>query len=346
MATLLLSLDASNPSSWPYPVGGAPTPYSYWTDVSGASYFGYPAQMEMVNAPDLVTISGSTKGLRMRATSGGTYPNGSGIGQRGLINLGGNPGSPNGDIGTILNATGSYTVAMWICFNQPPIAGSGTGGVNMPTTIFSQFTNNPPHLIFGSSRGDSVQPRVLNEIAVQYYPNAGSNAVAGTWIPTVGVWYLVTIVCENTGSSSGTLTLYINGTAQGTATSTGALYQPFRLPAGAGSNYLWILNSSYYPNALPSPYDYGGDITFSTFKVFSGAMSSAEVSTMFAAEGIPFGYGSGLGPIYWTTTGYKLMQTDVTNFGRYVGATIGGNGNNATFTLAMMEYNYRSQWGT
>ena len=55
---------------------------------------------------------------------------------------------------------------------------------------------------------------------------------------------------------------------------------------------------------------------------------------------------SGTGPITWTSGGYNLMQSDATNFGRYVGFTVTGDSRPATFTLAMMEYNYRSQWGT
>ena len=41
-----------------------------------------------------------------------------------------------------------------------------------------------------------------------------------------------------------------------------------------------------------------------------------------------------------------LLQSDVTNIGRYLGLTVTGNAIDATFTLALLEYNYRSQWGT
>lgn len=54
----------------------------------------------------------------------------------------------------------------------------------------------------------------------------------------------------------------------------------------------------------------------------------------------------GTAPISWTSAGYFLMQRDVTNIGRYAGMTIYGFTYPSVFTLAMMEYNLRSQWGT
>jgi hypothetical protein len=54
----------------------------------------------------------------------------------------------------------------------------------------------------------------------------------------------------------------------------------------------------------------------------------------------------GTGPITFLSSGYALLQSDVTNWGRYVGMTLSGNASEITFTLMMMEYNYRSQWGT
>lgn len=181
---------------------------------------------------------------------------------------------------------------MWICFNQAPIAGSGSGGQDFGTSIFAQFANNAPSLILASSRGDSVQPRYLNEIGVQYYSNGPSAfAVAGTWVPTVGVWYLVTIVGENTSSSSGTLNLYINDALQGTSTITGASYVPFNLPAGNYYTYNFVLNEAYYPNASPiGPPYFGGDITFSTFKIWNSVLTPGMVNGMFNTEKTSFGY--------------------------------------------------------
>jgi hypothetical protein len=289
---LLYFLDASNTSSWPYEPGAAPS-VAFWTDISGASYFSenYPVKMNVYNNPSLVTVNGSTKGLRMQATTGGTYPNGTAVHQRGEVNLGGDPTNVNGDIGTLLTASKSYSISMWICFNQAPISGSGSGGQDFGTTIFSQYTNDNPFLILSSSRGNSVQPRYLNEIAVQYYSNAPSAfAVAGTWVPTVGVWYLVTIVGENTSSSSGILSLYINDALQGTSTITGASYVPFNLPHGNYYAYDFILNSGYYPNADPiKPPNFGGDITFSTFKIWKSALTSEMINGMFNTEKGKFG---------------------------------------------------------
>lgn len=296
---LLVFLDASNPASWPYTAGAPnppPTPYSYWTDISGASYYAYPNKMQMANAPELVTISGSTKGLRMKAYSGGTYPNGTAVQQRGEMNLGGQPQDPNGDVGSLLTASKSYSISMWICFNQAPIAGSGSGGTDMPTTIFGQYGNNAPYFNLSCNEGDSVSPRGSSPssdfVAVRYYTSPSSSAVAGTWIPDLGVWYLVTIVCENTSPTAGNLSLYVNGLLDATSPISGSGVVPFILPAGNYFNYYFVLNAGYYPNASPSPFDFGGDITFSTFKIFDTALTPAEIITEFNASAANYGYGT------------------------------------------------------
>lgn len=292
---LIFHLDASNPASWPYAPGAAPSNVASWTDVSGHAYSpstggGYPDKMTIYNNPDLVTISGSKKGLRMRATSGGTYPNGTAIHQRGYMDLGGDPTTPLvNDIGRQLTVSKSYSISMWICFNQAPI--SGSSGTNLPTTIFAQQVNPSPNLVLSANRGDSVNPRGSAQIAVRYdTPSPDRSVVAGAWAPTVGVWYLVTIVAENTSPSSGNLSLYINDVLQGTGTITGSSYVPFNLPRANYFKYYFVLNQSYYANALPNTASYGGDITYSTFKIFDTALSSAEIATEFNGVSNDYGY--------------------------------------------------------
>jgi hypothetical protein len=284
---LVYFLDASNTSSWPYTPGDAPG-IAYWTDISGYDYFStdYPDKMFVYNNPDLITISGSKKGLRMKATTEGTYPEGTSVQQRGIVNLGGDPTAVNGDVGSLLTASKSYSVSMWICFNQAPISGSGS---SMPTTIFGQYNNNAPYFNLSCNRGDSVSPRGSNEVAARYYTAPSASAVAGTWVPTVGDWYLVTIVAENTSSSSGILNLYINDALQGAATITGSSYVPFNLPTGNYFTYTFVLNSAYYPSASPNPFVFGGDITFSTFKIWKSALTSEMINGMFNTEKGNFG---------------------------------------------------------
>jgi hypothetical protein len=72
-------------------------------------------------------------------------------------------------------------------------------------------------------------------------------------------------------------------------------------------------------------------------------LSGGGVLTFYGTGTITF---VGTGSIIWSSSGYVLMQTDASNFGRYVGFTLDGEAYQTTFTLAMMEYNYRSQWGT
>jgi hypothetical protein len=289
----LLFLDASNASSWPYTVGAPnppPIPYSYWTDISGSSYYAYPEQMQMANAPDLVTISGSTKGLRMKAYSGGTYPNGIAVQQRGEMNLG-DPNAVNNTVAKILKTSESYSISMWICFNQPPTKGSG---VNPPTTIFGQYGNNAPYFNLSCNQGDSISPRGSSPssdfVAVRYYTSPATSAVAGTWIPVVGIWYLVTIVCENTSATAGNLSLYINDAMQATSSISGSSVVPFNLVTAPYFDYYFVLNSAYFPSASPSPFDFGGDITFSTFKIWDSVLTPGMIDTMFDTEKTPFGY--------------------------------------------------------
>jgi hypothetical protein len=223
----------------------------------------------------------------MKAWSGGTYPNGTAVQQRGEMNIG-DPNAVDNTVAKILKTSESYSISMWICFNQAPIAGSGSGGTLMPTTIFGQFGNNTPYFNLSCNSGDSVSPRSSNDVAVRYYTSPSTSAVAGTWVPTVGVWYLVTIVCENTSSTAGNLSLYINDAMQATSSISGSGVVPFNLTTG--SDYYFVLNSSYYPNALPNAADFGGDITFSTFKIWDSVLTPGMIDTMFDTEKTPFGY--------------------------------------------------------
>jgi len=67
--------------------------------------------------------------------------------------------------------------------------------------------------------------------------------------------------------------------------------------------------------------------------------------TFTGAGGVPISF-VGTGPITWASGGYNLMQTDVTNWGRYIGFTLQGNTTDMTLTMIAAEYNYRSQWGS
>jgi len=83
--------------------------------------------------------------------------------------------------------------------------------------------------------------------------------------------------------------------------------------------------------------------TESSSNTISPPLSASGSLTFVGSGPITF---VGVGPITFLSAGYVLLQSDATNWGRYVGVTLNGNASELTFTLMMMEYNYRSQWGT
>lgn len=74
-------------------------------------------------------------------------------------------------------------------------------------------------------------------------------------------------------------------------------------------------------------------------------LTSGSTLTFVGTGPIQFQNAFGLN-INFLSSGYTLLQSDISNFGRYVGFTLTGGATQATFTLAMLEYNLRSQWGT
>lgn len=295
----ILYLDASNSSSW---TTDTPTTFQNWLDLSGNSWTN---QLQIINAvagatlvdlnntPTTVAASG-TKGLRLQATTGGTAPNGTSVQQRGVWTYGST--SIPGDPAYSLYATGSYTFALWIKFNVAPISGSGAyfSDPNMPTSVLCNQMNSPgPIIQFMCNNADIVNPRSSNQMAFGYFDGVASvqgvnyNA-AGTWVPTVGVWYNVGLIAQNTSSVAGTLYLYINGVLQGSATITGSAAAV--APCKPIVTQQLALNGYYNTNLITTPWDYGGDITYSTLKIWNSALSASNIAYMFNSEKTPFGY--------------------------------------------------------
>ena len=291
---LVYHLDASNPASWAN-AGTNPEP---WTDISGTLVppGGTPATtwpIQVSNLPTLIT-DGAVKGLRMISQSGGTYPNGSAILQRGLVDVG--TGNPSG--GTQLGNLwlgGSYSVQMWIKFNQAPIGGSSNATDRLPTIIWaSVISSTGPVIIFGANLADTLSPRANDaRIGVQWgAADVTPTFVAtGEWEPDVDTWYMATIVCNRSSSTTGTLSLFINDTQSGSSVSYTSTTSPMFEWMGSGGSFTggMALNSSYSTAATPGDQYFGGDITFSTFKIFNTALSSVDIALQFNDEAPAFG---------------------------------------------------------
>ena len=296
---LVYHLDASNPASWAN-AGTNPEP---WTDISGTLVppGGTPATtwpIQVSNLPTLIT-DGAVKGLRMISQSGGTYPNGSAILQRGAVYVG--SGNPSGStqLGNLWWG-GSYSVQMWIKFNQAPIGGSSNATDRLPTIIWSSVVSgNGPVIIFGANLADTLRPRANDaRIGVQWGAAdvTPTYVATGEWAPDVDTWYMATIVCNRSSSTTGTLSLFINDTQSGTSVSYTSTTSPMFEWMGSGGSFTggMALNSSYTTAATPGDSYFGGDITFSTFKIFNTALSSAEITAAFSSESLAFGYAPGV----------------------------------------------------
>lgn len=270
---LILHYDATDPASW----ANLGTNPENWNDISGYGGWGGPGPtFSVINAPSFIT-DGAVNGLRMQNS----------LQQCAEQFIGSGDTSGSGISPQIFG--GSFTVAMWIKFNAAPTEGSGSGGTDMPTTIFSALSSTSPYLIFSSNRGDSLVPRSINELAFGYVDSVPAGWRAGTWSPSVAQWYQATLVFERTTASSGSASLYVNGSLQGTIPITGTV-SPIWQVASGGFSGNWTLNASYYTPASPSYRSFGGDITYSVFKLYNTALSSVDVEQTFIDESPAFGF--------------------------------------------------------
>lgn len=176
-----------------------------------------------------------------------------------------------------------------------------------------------------------------------------------------GKWF---VASQGTNSGIGSLTLICDNDVDGEnklygLDSSGNIYELFA-DASAEVPYRWqtALWDFGAPVMFKQGIKAGIGVNFSsqaaTATVALDTESSSNSFTLVGGNGLVF-VGLGGAPIIWTppsppitwlSGGYVLLQSDVTNIGRYLGLTVTGNAIDATFTLALLEYNYRSQWGT
>ena len=242
---------------------------------------------------------------------------------------------------------------MWIRLDSAPYVG-GVGGVLVQALTSSSYTD--PAYNFAIGCGGAGFASNQNEWGAGWLDRYGTGGAA-TWHVTsvtgidggngytlsVGNWHHVVATYEKTGTYSGIIRLYVDGQLR-------ALTPNFDNSANAtpGATFLntkalrTFINRNWAVD-VDDPRKYIGDLSVNSYQIYQGLLSDAEILALYNA-----GYFiTTATPINWLSSGYALLQSDATNFGRYVGSTIYGNSDaNLTFTLAMMEYNYRSQWGT
>ncbi|NUT07339.1 MAG: Teneurin-1, partial [Hamadaea sp.] len=184
--------------------------------------------------------------------------------------------------GPVLNTTQSFSVSAWV---KLAVNTAGQTAVSQDASVNSgfnlQYLKGPNRWSFTRNLTDTTSPT--------------SATAQSTAAPTLNAWtHLVGVY----NAANGQLTLYANGTAQGTATDTTPI----------AANGPLVIGRSKYNGVQEAPFN--GSI--GNVQVYQRALSAAEVSSL---------YGNGqagrpLGDAYNTTTytydqrGLKLSETD------------------------------------
>lgn len=329
MATLVYYLDANNGSS--YPGSG-----SSWYDVSGISY---PVSVtaSLINSPTFVD-AGTYKYFQFTNTAS-SYAQFAGAASAGV--------APGGSdlAGKIYQQ--SFSIAMWVRLDTTPYVGDGGTRNAQALTSMAWQGGAGQHVQFEVACGGAGTSSMLNQWGCAWFNSPTNTYLTSTtgslgdpgYTISTGVFHHVVGVWD----SAGTIKMYVDGVQVASLnTITGATVPLF---TGYFYDVMYINRSAA---TAPSGYTaYIGDTSFNSYQIYQGALTAGEITALYSAGyviPVPTPPGSA---INWLSSGYNLLQSDATNWGRYVGSTISGTGDaNLTFTLAMMEYNYRSQWGT
>lgn len=280
MATLVYSLDANNPSS--YPGSG-----SSWFDVSGNTYSTSPT-MSLVNSPAFVdagaykylqfTQAGAKYGqFAMAAVAAGAYP------------------------ATTLAYQiyqQSFSIAMWVRLDS-----AAFGGTASPRLLPQTLTSMQYRVGVG---GDNVQwiisaganeTRVgTNEFTTGWanwvLDSASTTGVIGDpgWPITPGGWHHIAATYEKTGGVYGTIKFYVDGILRCQLSKLTGI--GFGRTTFDGSNALAIylnrtcvLETGFYGV-------YYGDTSFNLYQIYKGLLSDSEVADLFIARATSLGFPS------------------------------------------------------
>ncbi|HUZ38225.1 MAG TPA: LamG-like jellyroll fold domain-containing protein, partial [Streptosporangiaceae bacterium] len=183
------------------------------TPVQSTSY-GYDPMGNLTSESQYVHGGGNPAGWwRLDQTSGTSVPDASGIGNNGTatnVTWSGGAGSFNGSSslvatsGPVLNTTGSFSVSVWANMTTAVNwEAAASQDANQNSAFQLQYDSGTSGWAFGRKNADGASPTAIR---------ATSSGDA-----TTGTWYFLTGTYD---AATGTMTLYVNGTAQGTATDT------------------------------------------------------------------------------------------------------------------------------
>lgn len=290
MATLVYSLDASNPSS--YPGSG-----SSWYDVSGNTY-GVSPTCTLVNSPTFV-VEGSAKFIQF--TNAGVQ-----YGQFAMDSA-----ASGNTPGTLANEIyhQSFSMALWVRFDSTPFG--GTTGANCQTLVTMRYSSmqDVQFTIASGANGGRVG---FNEWVADWldypthYYSSTNGVLGGPGYPLLaGQWYHVVGVYEKTGATAGVIRFYVNGFQVAALSFTGSSSAVFN----GNSADLNFINRSF----SPADATYCGNTSISSYQIYTGALNASEVYTLFRASGAPFGYSlmATLSPLpkmqFFSTAGVPLV---------------------------------------
>jgi RHS repeat-associated protein len=270
------------------------------TPVRSVSY-GYDPMGNMTSQSELLQGGGNlpTAWWPLNQTTGKTVPDASGTGHPATASgVTWSGGAENGGVvstaGPVLDTTGSFTVSAWVdpaqttTATQTAVSQDGQpsqsgGGFLPPTPSNSGFT-----LGFAASGQSGLTPnwtfsRPLTTASSTTFASATSSATAtaGTWAHLVGVY----------NASTGTMTLYVNGAAAGTATDTTPV---------ASSGPLAIGRAETVASGGDTNDFFGG---VSDVQVYQQALTSAQVSALYNVGRL-----GGVNPANKLTTSWALDQ--------------------------------------
>ena len=298
MATLVYSLDAANPAS--YPGSG-----SSWSDISGNTYSPV-ATATLYNAPTFTT-EGTLKFIKfesasqqyadfaMAAVDAGAFPS-------------------NTLAYQIYNQ--SQSIAIWVRVDSAlqPFTEPGYYGGYQGTILTSGYTTfDNENLQFDISAGNCGTVGSSSAISVGWRQASGRFA-AGSLLPTIGQWYFIVGVYRKTGTLSGFVDFYVNGFLVGTTAVSSGSGDTF---SGTVVKNNFLARSSFVNRSgtyVPKPESIiYSNISVSQFKIYQGALSASEIFTLFRASAAPFGYSlmATLSPLpkmqFFSTAGVPLV---------------------------------------
>jgi RHS repeat-associated protein len=258
------------------------------TDASGAlvrsTSYTYDPMGNMTSQSQTLSGAGGPDGWwQLTQPSGTAVPDASGLGNAGTagsaVSWTGNAATFNGSTaqiataGPVLDTTGSFTVSAWV---NPTTATAWAAAVSQDATENSgfqlQYDATTSGWAFERKSSDTSDPPTIRAVS-------SGDATLGSW----------QYVAATYDASTGLMTLYVNGTAQGTATD----------PTPYAANGPLVMGRGQYAGATADYFN--GSI--SDVQVYQRVLPAAQVSALYA-----LGRNGGTEPSDKLTTAWDLDQ--------------------------------------